>query len=170
MRYTTIIDISEMPAVYRNEHARLLYLHMALRAGYHDNDRDICRLSVRRLAAEVGLTLSATRHALKVLENAVLIKRYQGAYAVRKFVMAAPVTPRPRSEKKRREQEAKAIEDAMRVEREQREADERRRLKEEEAATGKTAYQRHVEDLERRAAEGDPDAVRALAYHKKLKK
>lgn len=56
------------------------------------------------------------------------------------------------------------------AEREQREADERRRLKEEEAATGKTAYQRHLEDLERRAAEGDPDAVRALAYHKKLKK
>jgi DNA-binding Lrp family transcriptional regulator len=159
-----------MPSVYRNEHARLLYLHMALRAGYHDNDRDSCRLSVRRLAAEVGLTLSATRHALKVLENAVLIKRYQGAFAVRKFAMSAPVTPRPRSEKKRREQEAKAIEDAMRAEREQREADERRRLKEEEAATGKTAYQRHVEDLERRAAAGDEDARRALAYHKKLKK
>lgn len=169
MRYTTIIDISEFSAVYRNEHARLLYLHMALRAGYHDNDRDICRLSVRRLAAEVGLTLSATRHALKVLENAFLIKRYQGAYAVRKFVMAAPVTPRPRSEKKRREQEAKAIEDAMRAEREQREADERRRLKEKEDATGKTAYQRHIEDLERRAAAGDREAAQALRIHKPKK-
>ena len=166
MRYTTIIDISEMPSVYRNEHARLLYLHMALRAGYHDNDRDICRLSVRRLAAEVGLTLSATRHALKVLENAVLIKRYQGAYAVRKFVMAAPAPPRPRSEKKRREQEAKAIEEAMKAEREQREADERRRLKEEEARTGKTAYQRYIEDLERRAAAGDREAAQALKRHK----
>lgn len=166
MRYTTIIDISEMPAVYRNEHARLLYLHMALRAGYHDNDRDICRISLRRLAAEVGLTLSATRHALKVLESAALVKRWGDAFAVRKFVMAAPVTPRPRSEKKRREQEAKAIEDAMRAEREQREADERRRLKEEEARTGKTAYQRYIEDLERRAAAGDSEAAQALKRHK----
>lgn len=170
MRYTTIIDISEFPAVYRNENARLLYLHMVLKSGYHDNDRDICRLSVRRLAAEVGLTLSATRHALKVLENAVLIKRYQGAYAVRKFIMATAITPRPRSEKKRREQEAKAIEEAMRAEREARELAERERLKAEETATGKTAYQRHVEDLERRAASGDEEARRALAYHNKLKK
>ena len=169
MRYTTIIDISEMPSVYRNEHARLLYLHMALRSGYHDNDRDICRISIRRLAAEVGLTLSATRHALKVLEASALVKRWGDAFAVRKFVMAAPVTPRPRSEKKRREQEAKAIEDAMRAEREQREADERRRLKEEEAATGKTAYQRHIEDLERRAAAGDREAAQALKFHKPKK-
>ena len=61
MRYTTVIDISEMPEVYKNSTARLIYLHMSLKAGYHDADRDLVKLSIRRLSSDVGVTVSATR-------------------------------------------------------------------------------------------------------------
>ena len=73
MRYTTIIDISEIQPIYRNVNARLVYLHLVLKSGYHDNDRDLVSISLRRIAAEVGLTLSATRHAISQLEKAQLL-------------------------------------------------------------------------------------------------
>lgn len=60
MRYTTIVDISEYASLYRNHNARLVYLHLALRSGYHDNDRDLIDVSVRRLADAVA-SLSARR-------------------------------------------------------------------------------------------------------------
>lgn len=94
MRYTTLIDISEQPALYRNKNARLIYLHMVLKAGYHDNDRDILDKSFRTLASEVGLTLSATRHALAQLEAAGLLKKEQGSWRVKKWIVQEIPTPR----------------------------------------------------------------------------
>lgn len=97
MRYTTIIDISELPAIYKNKHTRLLYIHMAMKAGYHDDDRDILDCSIRRLAAAAGLSISATRHALAVLERAGLVTRDCSRWRVKKFVLEQKITARRQS-------------------------------------------------------------------------
>lgn len=94
MRYTTLIDISELPDVYRNKNARLLYMHIVLKSGYHDHDRDILDKSLRILAAEVGLTLSAIRHAVAQLEAAGLLKKEQGSWRVKKWIVQEIPTPR----------------------------------------------------------------------------
>lgn len=97
MRYTTVIDISEMPDVYRNENTRLLYLHLALKAGWHDEDRDKAKISIRNLAADCGLTLSATRHAIAVLTKHDLLARDEdGTWKVRKWHLDKPPAPRPK--------------------------------------------------------------------------
>lgn len=96
MRYTTIIDITEISDVYRNKNARLIYLHLALKAGYHDDDRDVLQTSIRMTAGTVGLTVSATRHALAVLERAGLLKRTETGWTVTKWIQAAEPTPRPK--------------------------------------------------------------------------
>lgn len=94
MRYTTLIDISELPDVYRNKNARLLYMHMVLKSGYHDQDRDLLDKSLRILASETGLTLSATRHAVAQLEAAGLLKKEQGNWRVKKWIIQEIPTPR----------------------------------------------------------------------------
>lgn len=94
MRYTTLIDISELPVVYRNKNARLLYMHMVLKSGYHDQDRDLLAMSIRRLASDTGLTLSATRFALAQLEQAGLLKKEQGTWRVKKWIVQEIPTPR----------------------------------------------------------------------------
>lgn len=99
MRYTTIIDISEMPDLYRNERTRIIYLHLCLKAGYHDEDRDKCRTSFRRLAAETGATLAATRNAVKQLEQAGLLTRAGETWTVKKWILDTPPTPRPKTVK-----------------------------------------------------------------------
>lgn len=96
MRYTTVIDISEIPDVYRNKNARLLYLHASLRCGYHDDDRDVLKTSIRMMAGSVGLTISATRHAIAVLERAGLLKRTTVGWTVTKWIQAIETTPRPK--------------------------------------------------------------------------
>lgn len=80
MRYTTLIDISEYPQLYRSSSVRLVYLHLVLKSGFHDDDRDLCAVSIRRLANDCGLTVAATRHALGLLEKAAMITR-QGPLA-----------------------------------------------------------------------------------------
>lgn len=97
MRYTTLIDISELPDVYRNKNVRLLYMHMVLKSGYHDQDRDVLAMSIRRLASDTGLTLSATRFALAQLEQAGLLKKEQGNWRVKKWIIQE--IPSPRTQK-----------------------------------------------------------------------
>lgn len=94
MRYTTIIDITETD-IYRNVNCRLVYLHLVCKSGYHDDDRDTLQLSIRRIAADVGITLSAARHAIAQLMAAQLLKRLDdGRWHVLKWIVAAPPTPR----------------------------------------------------------------------------
>lgn len=162
MRYTTIIDISEYPLIYHNPRARLVYLHLALKAGYHEEDRDICLLSIRCLAADVGLTISATRHALAVLERAALIERFGISWRVKKFVLSTPIPPRARSQRKQKEIEWRAYEEAQQKEREAREAAERASLAAERKRTGKNSFERFLDDLRARADAGDPEAVANL--------
>lgn len=104
MRYTTVIDISELPEIYRNMTARLIYVHMSLKAGYHDSDRDLVTLSIRRLSAEVGVTVSATRHALHLLERSGLISREGQLWRVKKWVEEQTITTRAKTKREMQEQ------------------------------------------------------------------
>lgn len=103
MRYTTIIDISVIPEIYRNRNATLLYLHLCLKSGYHDNNRDWYRRSIRGLAEETGLSFSATRHAIHMLEKYKLLTNKEGWWLVRKFVGEQKITPRKSKADKARE-------------------------------------------------------------------
>lgn len=103
MRYTTVIDITELPEIYRNMTARLIYVHMSLKAGYHDSDRDLVTLSIRRVAAEVGVTVSATRHALLLLERVGLLTREGKAWRVRKWVEEQTITTRAKTKREMQE-------------------------------------------------------------------
>ena len=97
MRYTTVIDISEIPRVYKSVSTRILYFHLAIKAGYHEDDRDLISISIRRMASDSGLTVSAVRHALGVLESAGLLKRVPHGYLVTKWLMPEKVPARPKS-------------------------------------------------------------------------
>lgn len=166
MRYTTIIDITEWPALYKNPATRIVYLHMVLKSGYHDHDRDLAVTSIRRLAWDTGLTVSATRHALEQLEKYHLLARQGAAWYVRKFVLEQPITSRPRTRKQVQNQEQAAALDAERRERDlKRQADERRAL--ELRRQGKTQFMVYYEGLQEQAAAGDPEAARLVETHKK---
>lgn len=111
MRYTTIIDVTQCPDIYRNIKARLLYLHMVLNCGYHDNDKGLVRKSVRQLAEETGITKSATEHALRQLVRWQLARRTRGKLYVVNWWPEQPIT-----KPKRKAQEVK--EQAIALERE----------------------------------------------------
>ena len=167
MRYTTIIDISEFPALYRNVNARIIYLHLTLRSGYHDADRDLANVSIRRLALETGVTISATRHALQVLEAHQLIKRQGAAWIVKKWIPEQTITSRPKTEKKRREiEEAKRREEADREERTR--SQEERRKEKELRKSGKSSFMLYYESQLELAEQGDPDAIENVRRNKKF--
>ena len=94
MRYTTVIDIREQPTLYRNHNTRLLYFHMCLISGYHDDDRDVVAVSIRNLAFGSGLTVSAVRNALKQLQAAEMVTKTARGFMVRKWVATEKPTPR----------------------------------------------------------------------------
>lgn len=98
MRYTTVIDIRDYPTVYRCLSARVLYLHMVLAAGYHDDDLDKVSKSLRGLAWETGLSVAAVRHGLQVLQKAGLLEPAEtGTWIVKKWIPAE--TPSKRQPK-----------------------------------------------------------------------
>ena len=103
MRYTTIIDISQMGEIYRNPNVRLVYLHLVLKSGYHDDDRDLTDISLRRLSMEAGLTVSATRHAIRILTKSGLLKRQGRTWTVLKWVMTPEITSRQKTGKAARQ-------------------------------------------------------------------
>lgn len=96
MRYTTVIDISEYPTIYKNFNARMVYFHLALKSGYHNDDRDKIRISIRQLSYAVGISVSATRHALSQLQKAGLLRYDHGTWDVLKWVLTPAITARPR--------------------------------------------------------------------------
>lgn len=104
MRYTTIIDITEYPGLYTNANCRLVYLHLVLRSGYHDDDRDMIKISLRRLAMVTGITVAATRHALAQLAKSGLITRTVSGWQVKKFVMTEEPTKRAKTKREMAEQ------------------------------------------------------------------
>lgn len=157
MRYTTIIDIRDQPLVYKNVNCRLVYMHLALRAGYHDNDRDICNVSLRTLATEVGITLSACRHALAVLARAKLVARQGTLLIVRKWTIEGPITPRAKTVKQQKQQQAAAQAVAIQEQRnrQRQAADEKFK---EQYTDGPTAFRIYYEEMRKKAAAGDLEA------------
>ena len=105
MRYTTVIDITQCPDIYRNTNARLLYFHMVLVCGYHDNDKGLVRKSVRQLAAETGITKSAVENALRQLKKFDLVRKNRGRLYVRTWAPEQPITKPKRRAQDIRDQE-----------------------------------------------------------------
>lgn len=96
MRYTTIIDITEIRAVWANPNTTRLYVYLCLKCGYRDDDRDIIDISLHRLEADTGLTFSAVRNALKQLQKVGLVTREADAWRVKKWCMQSGTSPRPK--------------------------------------------------------------------------
>lgn len=165
MRYTTIIDLSEYSSLYRNHNVRLVYLHMVLKSGWHDEDRDILDMSIRALAQGAGLSIAAVRHALKQLEKSQLVVRQGNVWSVRKWVLQETPTPRPRTIKGK-----KQIEVSERRAAEQAQLDsklEQSRIEREQMhAAGKTSFMLYYEALQKKAAAGDVDAQELVARHR----
>lgn len=169
MRYTTIIDITEFPALYRNPATRLVYLHLCLRSGYHDYDRDFCSLSIRRIAYETGLTIAAVRNALEQLSKFQMIARRGQLTKVRKFIIEQPISRRAKSKKQ-------ADQDKQRQERQQEEAaaaavrTERQKAVDELRAQGKTAFMVYYEEQLAKANTGDAEAAAFCLQQEKVYK
>lgn len=165
MRYTTVIDITQMPGVYKNPTARLVYLHLCLKAGYHDDDRDLCEISLRNLAAQVGVTLSATRHAIAQLERAQLLTRQGTMWVVRKWVMEGDITPRART-KKQQQQIERAAERARENEQREREAAIEQQRRNDLKKAGKTSFMLWYERQVELATAGNAEARAAVEKHR----
>lgn len=167
MRYTTIIDLSEFPAVYRNKNVRLVYLHLVFKSGYHDNDRDLIDISIRNLAWSVGLSVSATRHALHILEQARMIKRAGPLWHVRKFIIEQEITPRAKTQRESKRAAAAAVEKA-RNQALNTELDKERERRQNLADNNTSDFIIYYEDLVRRAKAGDIDAQETMRKRKDM--
>lgn len=163
MRYTTIIDIFDTPA-WRSSSARLVYFYMCLKCGYHDDDRDIIKISLRELSARLGLTLSAVRCALTLLvSQGLIVSSGISLYKVTKWAEPKEISRR----KTKREKEIARIDE----ERQQEKAKEKAKREEEiKKLGGKTPYQLRIERLQAAAAKGDQAAAKQLAKVMKLEK
>ena len=160
MRYTTIIDIREFPQIYRNNHAKLVYLHLVLISGYHDEDRDRTPISIRQICYDTGLSLSAVRHSLKVLISAGLLSRSGITWTVKKFVLEKQISPRIRSEKKRTAAENFERERQIKEEQERREKEEKKRYQ--ELRKRSDPLRDSVLELMKKADKGDEEARNTL--------
>lgn len=139
MRYTTIIDVRDCPQVYRSVTCRLVYLHLVLKSGYHDHDRDMLRTSLRGLAQDTGCTLSAVRHAVKVLvANKLLVIKGRTWY-VRKWVVDQTITTRAQQ---------RAAAKAAAMTKEQKERARERELRQEEQERQREEHKRNTTNAE----------------------
>ena len=94
MRYTTIIDIREAPALYRNANTRLIYLELVLGSSYQQDTKDRYQGSFRMLAARVGVTVSAVRNSLKHLQALGMVIPIEGGWIVKKWIEQPAIIPR----------------------------------------------------------------------------
>lgn len=161
MRYTTVIDIRDFPKVYRNKNARLLYLHLVLASGYHNEDRDLADLSLREMAWQTGLTLSAIRNAIRALLGAHLITKEGDCWRITKFVLAQAIEKRVTTAKKQQEAETRARIDEEAATRERQLAEDRER-NERLRAAGKTSFMSWYEEQLQKAAQGDAEAQKSI--------
>ena len=94
MRYTTIIDIREAPALYRNGNTRLIYLELVLGSSYQQDTKDRYQGSFRTLAARAGVTISAVRNSLKQLQALGMVSPIEGGWIVKKWIEQPAIIPR----------------------------------------------------------------------------
>lgn len=160
MRYTTIIDIREFPQIYRNDHVKLVYLHLVLISGYHDEDRDQTTISIRQICYNTGLSLSAVRHSLKVLISAGLLSRSGITWTVKKFILDKPISPRIKSEKRRTAAENLERERQIKEDQERREKEEKKRYQ--ELRKHSDPLRDSVLELMKKADNGDQEARNTL--------
>lgn len=165
MRYTTIIDITEVPEVYRNHNARLIYLHLVLKSGYRDNDRDMIKISIRNLAMRTGMSVSATRHALNTLTKHNLLSRAGETWLVKKWIIEDTITPRAKTKKQQRAQDASQAQRDQQAELDKRMEQERRERSELEKA-GKTSFMVYYEGLLAKAQNGDQEAQQKVEKYR----
>lgn len=158
MRYTTIIDITELPSIYKNHNSRLVYLHLVLRCGYHDTDRDMTDTSIRQLSAAVGLTISATRHALLQLQAVGLLSREGRVWTVRKFVVQSPISTRAKTTRQAQQRAEARQREAEELEAEKKREQETRKWQK-LRAQGKTPFMVYYEKMMKDAAAGDMEAA-----------
>lgn len=111
MRYTTIIDVSSVPELYKNRNAVLLYCHLVFKSGYYDYNKDAYKRSIRGLALDLNMTLSATRHAIGILQKHKLITQKDGWWLVRKYIKEQTISPRV---SKKQQQRTSEIEERLR--------------------------------------------------------
>lgn len=172
MRYTTIIDISEIPSLYKNKNAVIVYLHLCLRAGYQDENRDIVETSIRRLASDLNMTVSTIRNALKRLHDYNLVTFENRQIKVKKWFLQETPTPRPKTAKQAKQQDQQAI-------RKHYEEERRRQINKEDAEReqeirrqqlllrrGKTVYMEVYEQYQEAAELGDALAIEMVKKHK----
>lgn len=166
MRYTTIIDISQSE-IYKNVNARLVYLHLCLKAGYHDEDRDLIVVSIRNLAIQVGLTLSATRFAVFQLEKLHLLTHTGSVWRVKKWVDEQSITSRKKTAlQAKNEAAAHAAAEARRAEAEKQAEETARR--EEIRNSGKTPFEQYYEAMIIKAQQGDIHAAEVVEKRKDM--
>lgn len=166
MRYTTIIDITEFPSLYRNPGTRLVYLHLCLRSGYHDYDRDISRLSLRHLARDTGLTLAAVRHAIaQLLKYEMIIRRPEG-WQVRKFVVEQPISKRARTKGEVKQQQQRDERDRAH-EQLVNQRQQLQKMVDDYWAQGKTSFMVYYEEMVKKAMAGDAQAAAWTAENSK---
>lgn len=161
MRYTTVIDITELEAVWRNPNASRIYIYMALKAGYHDTDRDLLQISTRVLGYRLNMTHSTVRHALHVLEKSGLITRQGEMFLIKKWVLQDTITERPKTKRlqkladeaaeRQRQDQQRELERAI-------ETAQRQKLEQE----GKTPYMVYYESLMKLAEAGDEEAMKKV--------
>lgn len=164
MRYTTIIDVRNL-SWYRNPSARLVYIHLVMTAGWHDDDRDIARISYRRLAIEVGLTLSATRHALHQLTTTGMITATDKGWMVKKWEIPKDITPLQKVIKGKKSAAAAAGSGTREpIERLEQERHERKAL----AISGKSQFMVYYENQLVKANNGDAEALAAVERYKSI--
>lgn len=72
---------------------------MSLKAGYHDADRDLVKLSIRRLSVDVGVTVSSTRHALHLLVRSGLLVKEGQLWRIKKWVEEQTITTRAKTKR-----------------------------------------------------------------------
>lgn len=160
MRYTTIIDITDIPQVYNNINATRVYLHLCLTCGFTADDMDTIRISYRQLAAQLSMTLAAVRHSLSLLIRYHLITIEDNIISVRKYLPKAEYKDRPKTQQAFKDEQfrkkvkadfEKSIEEAKNFEEEQKIENQRRKQQRE-------AFCQHYKAMKERADKGDLEA------------
>lgn len=166
MRYTTIIDISTIPDIYKNINTKMIYLHLVLKSGYHSYDRDKIKISIRRLAEELNLTVSAVRHSLKLLLKYDLIQYDDTSktLTVKKWLYNETIIPKRRNISENTKQiESRINEEKLRDE--QNRMEEKKRIIE-LYKNGLTPFMIYYHSLQDKAKNGDAQANNLLKRHK----
>lgn len=160
MRYTTIIDITDIPQVYNNINATRIYLHLCLTCGFTADDLDTIRISYRQLAAQLSMTLSAVRHSLSLLIRYHLITIEDNIITVRKYLPKAEYKDRPKTQQEYKDEQYRkkvkadfemSMEEAKNFEEEQENENQRRKAQ-------VLSFCRHYRDMQEKAEKGDLDA------------